>query len=464
MKIRTFTVTFLLFLTVFFTSLTLISALFFRMQVETAMERGGNEHYLISSSMGKELKSLMERGAKKEEVIQYLFTYYSEHYARQKGYLEIFQGNEMLCSSFPFPWKGKLYSDNGENDRTALLKRLDGKEYIIVTGYFPHTKQEYKIQYISDITSMIGMWEKLRNTLLVIGTGFSALAGVLLLLLLNLTFRPFSQVVAASGEIAGGNYEKRIPVPGNRELAVMADSFNDMAQKVQEAVTKLSRDARQKQQFIDNFSHEIRTPLTSVCGFAEYMQKSVLSEEERITMAGYIIEDSRYILNIADRLLTLATLTNGSCEKKKCLIQELFDGAKKLLHKRLEEKKIRLLWEDDCGCLYGDEDLLQSLLVNLTNNAADACSCGSTVRWHAYREGDKAILSVSDQGKGIPADQLDKIREPFYRVDPSRNRESGNAGLGLAICRQIAECHGAEMIFESKVQVGTTVKVIFTLP
>ena len=71
MKIRTFTVTFLLFLTVFFTSLTLISALFFRMQVETAMERGGNEHYLISSSMGKELKSLMERGAKKEEVIQY---------------------------------------------------------------------------------------------------------------------------------------------------------------------------------------------------------------------------------------------------------------------------------------------------------------------------------------------------------------------------------------------------------
>lgn len=464
MKNRTFIVTFLLFLSIFFTSLFFISTFFFHIQVESAMERGENDHYLIANSMRNELKSLMNRGADKEEAIQYLFQYYSGHYAKQKGYLEIFKNNKMIYSNFPSGLHGTLFFDNEGDNRISVLKRLEEKDYVIVIGNFPQTNWDYKIQYILDATPMIGMWERLRNILLGIGVVFSVLSGALLMFFLELIFRPFSQVVAASKDIANGNYKKRIQGSGTGELAVMAESFNDMAGKVEEAVTVLSREAKQKQQFVDNFSHEIRTPLTSVYGFAEYMQKSMLSEEERITICGYIIEDSKYILSIADRLLELATLNNRNIVKNKCRTEEVFYGAAKLLHKRLNIKGVQLTWENAQDFLYGDGELLQSLLVNLTNNAIDASPAGGRIHWRAYRDGDHAVLSVSDHGIGIPEDQLDKINEPFYRVDKSRNREFGNAGLGLAICRQIAECHEAKIIFESRPQKGTTVKVMFTLP
>lgn len=464
-KTKTFILTFILFLSVFFSSLILISVLFLNNQIESALERGINEHYLISNSMGKELNNLIERGAKKEDAVEYLYKYYSEHYAHQKGYIQIFKNDKLLYNSFNSVASVNLssdYIDYKEKSRKAVFKNFNNKDYIIVSGEFPQTNQEYKIQYIYDITSMIEMWENMRNALFFTGIGFSIVAAVLLVFLLNIAFKPLNEVIVVSKEIADGNYEKRIHISKTHELVSLADSFNYMAEKVQEAIIELSNDAKQKQQFIDNFSHEIRTPLTSVYGFAEYMQKSALSEKERINISGYIMEDSRHILSIADRLLDLATLKNRSITKKNYSINSLYNTTANLLRKRLNEKQAHLIQEKSIESIYGDEDLLQSLLVNITNNAIDASKSDGIIKWNTYSENGNIVLSVSDEGKGISKDQIDKINEPFYRVDKIRNRESGNAGLGLAICEQIAECHNAKIKFESELNLGTTVKIIFT--
>lgn len=461
MKYKTFIMTFILFLSIFFISLILVSGLFLKSQTQLAMERGINEHLLISDSIGNELKTLIGRGAKKEDAIKYVYDYYSKHYVRQKGYIEIYKESRVLYSSILEKSFGEL-SLNDTDARTAIIKNVNNKNYVIVVGKFPQLDEDYKIQYIYDITATITTWENMKNTLFFLGIGFSIVVAVLLSLLLNFIFKPLSQVINVSKDIADGNYEKRINISKNHELFNLADNFNYMAKKVQSAIKELSNDAKQKQQFVDNFSHEIRTPLTAIYGFSEYMQKSVLSENEVIDIAGYIMEDSKHILNIADRLLDLATLNKRSIVKSNYSIDDLFNSVAHSLQIRLNEKHIVLIQQKTVETIYGDEDLLKNLLINVTNNAIDASDSKSTIKWIAYKEDGNTILAVSDEGRGIPADEIDKINKPFYRVDKSRNRESGNAGLGLAICQQIAECHNANIVFQSTLMKGTTVKIIFT--
>lgn len=463
MKTKTHIITLILFLSVFFISLTFISLKFLHYQIDTSRDQAINEHYLISMSMGKELTTLITRGAAKEEAVEYLFRYYSEHYKKQKIFLNIYQGTELISSSFN-QMSDELYLEYPAQNRITSLAKINGGQYIIISGEFPQTESQYSIQLISDITPAINRWEKMRNMLVLVGSGFSLILAVLLSALLNIIFKPLSQVAAASIEIANGNYEKRINISNGHELAVLADSFNHMADQVQTAINDLNGEVSQRQQFIDNFSHEIRTPLASIIGFAELMQKSVLTEEKVITMSGYIMDESRHILNIAERLLDLAALRNKSIEKQNCSVALLFDSTETVLHQRLSEKNINLVKENNIDTIYGNKDLLQSMLINITNNAIDISDYGSEIKWQAFRESDHLVLSVSDQGKGIAPEEIDKINQPFYRVDKSRTRgESGNVGLGLSICRQIVDSHNAEIEFDSEPGRGTTVKIIFTI-
>ena len=104
-----------------------------------------------------------------------------------------------------------------------------------------------------------------------------------------------------------------------------------------------------------------------------------------------------------------------------------------------------------------DVDLMESLLVNLLDNAIKASEEGSVIELH----GEKGCIWVQDHGKGIPKEEIPKITEAFYMVDKSRSRKAGGIGMGLALCQKIAEIHGARLLIESTVGVGTRICVIF---
>lgn len=127
----------------------------------------------------------------------------------------------------------------------------------------------------------------------------------------------------------------------------------------------------------------------------------------------------------------------------------------------LLKKNISLHFEDKLGELWGDKVLLLSLLTNLVDNAVKASEPESSVTVKAYMK-EYPVLEVIDQGKGMKPDEIDKVFEPFYRVDKSRSRKDGGVGLGLALCNQIAELHGAKLSISSEVGKGTKVTLYFT--
>ena len=111
--------------------------------------------------------------------------------------------------------------------------------------------------------------------------------------------------------------------------------------------------------------------------------------------------------------------------------------------------------------LEGDETLLEVLLSNLTENALRACEKGGTVVISAAMRGEKKVLAVLDDGRGMTEEQLSRITEPFYRTDKGRSRKEGGTGLGLALCKRIADAHGAELVFTSSPGKGTLAEVRF---
>lgn len=425
-------------------------------------ERGINEHYFISSSFGKDLKAIVDRGGNLDDAIEQLFNFYAEYYQKQGVYLELLSQGKIIYSNLP-ERSNKLTSYTiRPGIRKATFQNIGDSVYFKVVGELPGTDNRFNIQYLHDISGNLKAWQKTQRILLLVGILFTIILAVSLQLILNRVFEPLDMVSMASRKIANGQYDNRIIVSGRHELAEMAESFNNMAEEIQHRITQLAEASEQKQQFVDNLAHEIRTPLTSVYGFAEYIQKTTISDEEKMFAASYIMSESQYMLNISNRLLELATLRNQVIKMKVVDVKSLFEHSQKSLAAKLAENQISLKWKIDIDSLYGDKDLLQSLLVNFTDNAIKACNPGGIIVWNAYIENGCRVLSVQDNGWGIPQNEINKVTDPFYRVDKSRNRAKGGAGLGLSICEQIANCHNAVLSIESLPNVGTIVKLTFT--
>jgi signal transduction histidine kinase len=213
-----------------------------------------------------------------------------------------------------------------------------------------------------------------------------------------------------------------------------------------------------KQQFIDNFTHEIRSPLTSIYGYAEYLQKAPYDEDTTIKATQTIMNEANHIKMIATSLLKLATLRNYSPAKTEISIPQLFEDVRQTLN-----TKTNFVCKNEIDTMAGQEDLIKSLIMNLCTNAVRANATDISLEATGLQAGN-VTLSVSDNGCGISSDDITKITEPFYRVDKSRSREHGGVGLGLTLCKQITEAHGAVMHIESVLGEGTTVKITFTTP
>ncbi len=242
----------------------------------------------------------------------------------------------------------------------------------------------------------------------------------------------------------------------------MAKSFNHMADEIQNQVAQLVQASEQKQCFIDNFAHELRTPLTTIYGYAEYIQKAAITEEEKYSATDYIMSESRRLQNMAYLLLDLALLRNNKIIFCNISIPELFNSTIKELNLRAAEKQIILEYDYDFDTLIGNYELLECLIVNLVENSIKACNSYGTIKLQALCDRNKKIIIVKDNGKGMNEEQLSHITEAFYRIDKSRSCAEGGAGLGLSLCKQIAVRHGAELSFSSKTGCGTTAKITFT--
>ncbi len=241
----------------------------------------------------------------------------------------------------------------------------------------------------------------------------------------------------------------------------MADHFNRMAGQVEAHINLLQETADRKQQFVDNFAHELRTPLTAIYGYAEYLQRAPVTEKERFECTEFILSECRRLQNMAYQLLDLAALRE--IETETCYLAELFRRVCGIMQVKAEKKRISLSSACKEEHITGNMELLITLLNNLIDNALKASPEGSEISLRAEVKKEWMLLEVADQGIGMTTEQIAHIKEAFYRVDKSRSRAAGGAGLGLSICERIVQLHHGKLEFISEPGKGTTAQILLPL-
>jgi two-component system sensor histidine kinase BaeS len=271
----------------------------------------------------------------------------------------------------------------------------------------------------------------------------AAIASVVLAVILaRMLARPLAEVGAAARRIAEGDYKARVPREGPEEIASLADSFNQMA-------ASLERQEMMRRDFIANAAHELRTPLTNLQGYLEALRDGVITAD-RATYESLWDEAERLV-----RLSrSLDALAEGDAGAPPALIElDLVTAIRMALDlagPTLERAGLRLVVDlPDRLPARANPDQLAQVLANLLSNAARYTPAGGTVTVRAERRPSDLLVSIANTGEGIPADDLDRVFERFYRVEKSRDRARGGAGIGLAIVKQLVEAGGGRVGAES---------------
>ncbi len=290
----------------------------------------------------------------------------------------------------------------------------------------------------------------------------TVLVGGVIMLVLFLVMRNMSRLSSAVRRYAGGNYDTRVRIKSRDEVGMLAEDFNWMAGAMNMQMERLKLEVRRQEEFTAAFAHELKTPLTSIIGYADTIRQMELSKEETDMCAGYIHQQGKRLQSLSYKLLELAMADKREIAFREIPVPELLEEVKHTLLPALREKRMTMILQLQGGVIYGDRELLVSLFLNLADNARKASQEGGRIFVEGWRrERGGYVVTVEDEGRGLPREELSRITEAFYMADKSRARKEGGAGLGLALCQKIVELHGAVWMFDSEPGEGMRVTVRF---
>jgi signal transduction histidine kinase len=284
----------------------------------------------------------------------------------------------------------------------------------------------------------------------------AAIASVLLAFVLaRMLARPLHEVGAAARRIADGDYAARVPREGPEELASLADSFNQMAASLEEQ-------ERMRRDFIANAAHELRTPLTNLQGYLEALRDGVITADRATYVS--LHEEADRLVRLSRSLDALAEgdAATGPPELEPVDLAATVRSAVELAAPAIERAGLRVSVDAPASLpARANADHLAQVLANLLSNAVRYTPRGGTVTITAQRRPADLLVTVANTSETIPPADLDRVFERFYRVEKSRDRARGGAGIGLAIVKQLVEAGGGRVGAASGD--GTT-SVWFSLP
>ena len=289
-------------------------------------------------------------------------------------------------------------------------------------------------------------------------TGIIIVLAVLLgYVLSTVLVKPFARVTKSIEDLTDGYQNEEISVPDYTETALITDAFNKMLSRM-----KILDESRNE--FVSNVSHELKTPLTAISGYAELIENHMVDPEQETRFAQEIQQNATRLLSLINDIIRLSELDSGE-DNLLCFEQvdldEVAGTCVKNLQMNAQKRNVTLYYEGVSCMLRADRGMISELVENLCQNAIRYNNEGGEVHVRVYYEKGQPMLSVADNGIGIPKDQQERIFERFYRVDKSRSKQTGGTGLGLAIVKHIVELHDAVLHLESEPGKGTTITVAF---
>lgn len=438
----------------------------FRLAIDSQIKNAVVENNLAQSSVEYELLSVLNgRTEQIKNSLSEIGTRVSAGMISSDASFYIRYGEEYLYAS---DGASELIPENlFENltigSKNYILTKEGNRHFIYVSSI--STVKDLDLNVISkrDISEAYTLMQREIRYFRLLLVTILITCSILMYIISFLLTRPMEQLNRVSDEFARGNYTARSSVHTNDEIGLLSDKYNNMAEKVELHIDELNDMIRRRDQFVADFTHEIKTPMTSIIGYADTLRSMELSREEQIMSMNYIFSEGKRLEAMSMKLFDLIYLKGNEIDKKeihtKTLADEIVSSAKPLL----KQKEITIHSVSEDAVIYGDKELLKSVFLNLIDNARKASDQGSSIHFTGKKEGDSYIFTVTDEGCGIPEEELNRICDEFYMVDKSRSRKEGGAGLGMSLVKIILERHNADFAIQSTLGKGTEITVKFSI-
>ena len=299
--------------------------------------------------------------------------------------------------------------------------------------------------------------QSLQNNISSISVVIAVVVVTLSVIISSALSRRLGELLRGIQLVREGEYSHRVPMRGRDELADLADEFNELTGRLQK--TEAAR-----RRFVSDASHELKTPLASI----RLLTDSILQTEniDKITIREFVADigdESDRLSRLTEKLLAL-TRMDAEVAETVCAqnIKTVVQRAVSRLEPLSAHYGISIeLHMDDVAEVDANEDGLYQIVFNLIENAIKYNQPGGTIQVFLFQREDLVKLIVKDSGVGVPADELPRVFERFYRVDKARSREAGGAGLGLSIVKDKLQQYGGNIVLDSTPGQGTRVTVTF---
>ena len=361
-----------------------------------------------------------------------------------------------VATRLSFQWGFLGYLNQVDAQRLDELAAEGAVKPIVVDGGTVGWIARAPLRRLSSAAEVSFQQEQLRASWLTAALALALAAG--LAVVLGRAFvTPVKRLADATHRLAAGNYATRVPVDTPDELGRLAADFNRLAET-------LERNETLRRRFMADVSHELRTPLAVLSAELEALEDGVrpLTRESLASLRGEVNALGKLVGDLNQ--LALADVGALAYRKQTVNVVPLVQQALESYRERFAERglAIETALAGDAR-VFGDADRLVQLFRNLLENSARYTDPGGRVQIALRREDGRAILDFDDAAPGVPAASLPHLFERFYRVDASRSRANGGAGLGLAICSSIAAAHGGEIAAAPSPLGGLRVRVALPL-
>ncbi len=345
------------------------------------------------------------------------------------------------------------------------------KEHVILVGV-PYTEPYSNEQGAILMTEALSGFDRFMRNIYIytVVVGIIALIFSLFLVrsLSGVIVKPFIDMAESAAAIASGDYTKHIEVTGDDKIAELGTALNSLSSNLEDYMQKMEKTEKIRRDFVANVSHELRTPITIIRGYNEVISENIVTDQNMIQRYRRLINEEtvrlermvRELLDIS-RLEASEALTAKNMEElplaavvrnavEKVMVNGVANNIKFSVH---VNENIKIL---------GNGDQMMQLVMILADNALKYSPENGTVSLGAKKlEDGSVMLTVSDEGPGIPEEDIPFIWERFYKVDKSHNRNVSGTGLGLAIAKEIIRMHGAEAEIISRPGEGTRFEIKF---
>ena len=275
----------------------------------------------------------------------------------------------------------------------------------------------------------------------------------------------FRQVV--DGALKGTHCEQMLDV-GNRHYQIMANPVTESNGRSGAVVVILDVTEQQsreelRREFTANVSHELKTPLTSISGYAEIMMNGLVQPSDMGRFSGKIYQEAQRLITLVGDIIRLSQLDEEKVqlEKRPVDLHMIASDVVRRLQDVAKKNQITLMMTGKPTVVNGNPQILDEMIYNLCDNAIKYNKPFGEVEVNVATIKDHPVLTVEDDGIGIPVDDQERIFERFYRVDKSHSRQIGGTGLGLSIVKHGAIYHKAKVELKSALGEGTTVRIVF---